>query len=325
LQTKVEKLENSMVMNNRYLFAFVVIAVLLAGCKSSRKTVVPKPKPVVAASSVKPTPPAPTRPTKSIDAAPASKPAPTSSKPVASAYPAMEYYGDNWNTEHVRLYSSSAPAGSVTLNIGTGDFSVPACGKVNSEFGRRSGSMHTGIDLKVALNDPVYCAFDGMVRMARTYGDYGLVVVVRHENGLETLYGHLNSIAVKSGQWIKAGDKIGGGGRTGRASGVHLHFETRFKGEPFNPRMVIDFENCQIKTATLTLNENSYKLYGKNLQPTAPVAPKPQNTLEHVVVKGDTLYNISKRYSTTVDALRRINHLSENATLQIGQKLQVGK
>ncbi len=264
-------------------------------------------------------------------------------KPIESArYPAAEYYGDSWNNEHVR-YSSGKPAGTVDLTMipsGTGDFVMPVCGKILSEFGPRNGRMHTGIDIKLEINDPVYCAFDGTVRMAKEYGGYGKMVVVRHENGLETLYSHLNSIAVKVNRKLKAGDIVGGGGRTGQATGVHLHFETRFQNEPFNPRLAVNFEKCALQSNTLTLNEKSYLLYGKQMQPAeTKIAqksePKKQPTIsktaepdgtqiiEHIVEKGDTLYNISRRYGMTVDSLRKLNQLSESTVLQVGQKLVV--
>ncbi len=258
----------------------------------------------------------------------------------SNRYPATEYYGNHWNTQHVRLNADPKPTGTtqLTLLVKNGTFVMPVCGKVLSEFGPRNGRMHTGIDLKLEMNEPVHCVFDGMVRMAKTYGDYGKMVVVRHDNGLETLYGHLNSIAVKEGQYIRAGTYIGGGGRTGRATGVHLHFETRFQGEPFNPRLAVDFDHCQLTTENLALNSDSYKLYYKNLQlaeskPTPKTSPElteqattPVITLqhtEHVVEKGDTLYNISRRYGTTVDSLRRLNQLTESSVLKIGQKLVV--
>ena len=186
----------------------------------------------------------------------------TSSFQAASAYPAHEYYGDRWNNEHVRINSDPKPTGTVTLNLtpkGTTGFVMPVCGKVLSEFGMRNGRAHTGIDLKMNKGEPVYCAFDGMVRMAKDYGSYGKVVVVRHDNGLETLYSHLNSISVKLNQRVKAGARIGGGGSTGNATTVHLHFEIRFKGEPLNPRLVVDFEKCRLKSNTITLNNNSFK------------------------------------------------------------------
>ena len=180
----------------------------------------------------------------------------------ASTYPAREHYGDRWNTEHVRINSDPKPSGTVRLNLlpaGTGGFVMPVCGKALSEFGMRNGRAHTGIDIKLGKETPVYCAFDGMVRMAKEYGSYGKIVVVRHDNGLETVYSHLNSIAVKLNQRVKAGARIGGGGKTGNATTEHLHFEIRFKGEPFNPRLVVDFEKCRLKSDVLTINDSSFK------------------------------------------------------------------
>ncbi|MDR0713650.1 MAG: peptidoglycan DD-metalloendopeptidase family protein [Bacteroidales bacterium] len=243
-----------------------------------------------------------------------------------TGYPATEYYGNSWDTEYLRLSSSQAPVGTVRLTI-NGAFVVPVCGRINSEFGPRNGAMHTGIDIKVEPDAPVYCAFDGMVRMAKNYGDYGNIVTVRHENGLETVYAHLNSIAVNVNQRLKAGDRVGGGGRTGRASGVHLHFETRFKGEPFNPRLLIDFENCRLQSTTLALNEYSYRKYGKNLQTGVPVKKETSTSailpVLHVVQKGDTLYSLARRYETTVEQLRKLNRLTEQSTIQTGQQLRV--
>ena len=246
----------------------------------------------------------------------------------STVYPAREYYGDRWNTEHVRINSDPKPSGSVTLKLassGESGFVMPVCGNVLSEFGPRSGSMHAGIDIKVKKEEPIYCAFDGMVRMAKDYGSYGKVVVVRHDNGLETLYAHLNSIAVKVNQRVKAGARIGGGGKTGNAQGEHLHFEIRFKGEPFNPRLVVDFEKCRLQTETLALNDNSYRQYGKNLQTMTPAntAQSASKKVEHKVVKGDTLYNISRRYGTTVEMLRKLNNLKESSVITIGQVLIV--
>jgi len=180
---------------------------------------------------------------------------------AASGYPASEYYDDRWNTEHVRINSDPKPSGTFRLNLtsaGMGGFVMPVCGKVISEFGMRNGRAHTGIDLKLERETPVYCAFDGMVRMAKDYGSYGKIVVVRHYNGLETVYSHLNSIAVKVNQRVKAGACIGGGGKTGNATTEHLHFEIRFKGEPLNPRLVVDFEKCRLKSDVLTINNNIF-------------------------------------------------------------------
>jgi len=176
--------------------------------------------------------------------------------------PATDFYGNRWNNEHVRLNSDPRPAGTISLNLapaGSNGFVMPFCGRVISEFGMRSGRMHVGIDIKLERGDPVLSAFDGVVRMARNYGNYGNMVVVRHDNGLETVYSHLNSISVRVNQRVNAGDQIGRGGRTGNATTEHLHFETRFMGEPFNPRLIIDFERCALISRIVTLNESSYR------------------------------------------------------------------
>jgi len=181
---------------------------------------------------------------------------------TSSGYPAREYYGEKWNNDHIQINSDPKPSGTVSLKLipaGATGFVMPVCGKLLSDFGVRNGRKHTGIDIKLEKETPVYCAFDGMVRIAKVYGNYGKVVVVRHDNGLETVYSHLNSISVKMNQRVKAGVRIGGGGKTGNATSEHLHFEMRFKGEPFNPRLVVDFEKCRLKSDVLTLNPNSFK------------------------------------------------------------------
>ena len=189
----------------------------------------------------------------------------TSPEPPSSGksrYPAAEYYGDRWNNDYVRINSDPKPSGTVTLNLlpsGSTNFVMPFCGKILSEFGMRNGRMHAGIDIKLVREAPVYCAFGGMVRVAKNHDSYGKYVVVRHDNGLETLYSHLNSISVKINQRVKAGARIGGGGKTGNATTEHLHFEIRFMGEPLNPRLIVDFDNCKLKSKTIKLNENSYK------------------------------------------------------------------
>lgn len=296
----------------------------MPGCKTGKKTTVKSSDKVQVAFDDAGTDAERTKPDKSRE----------------GSYPAAGYYGDSWNNDHVRYSSSGISAQPVSLLLippGTHDFKMPVCGNVLSEFGPRNGRMHTGIDIKLKMNDPVYCAFDGMVRMAKDYSGYGKMVVVRHDNGLETLYAHLNYISVKVNQYIKAGTLIGGGGKTGRASGEHLHFEVRFQSEPFNPRLVVDFDNCRLKTQTITLTESSYKQYYKNLQvasssedkkhteKTVKHTEKTVKAKEHIVEKGDTLYNISRRYGTTVDALRTLNKLTDSDILQIGQKILVSK
>lgn len=180
-----------------------------------------------------------------------------------SAIPAAKLYNNSWNNKDVRLHSDKMFDKSATyvltlVNENDNAFVFPFKGKVISPFGYRGRRIHTGTDIKLKLNDEVYSAFDGVVRMAKRYSGYGNIVVIRHPNGLETVYSHLNKIKVKVNQEVKAGDLVGLGGRTGRATTTHLHFETRFLGQPFNPEKLLDFESYTLKTDTFVIDKNTF-------------------------------------------------------------------
>ena len=180
-----------------------------------------------------------------------------------SAIPAAKLYNNSWNNKDVRLHSDKMFDKSATyvltlVNENDNAFVFPFKGKVISPFGYRGRRIHTGTDIKLKLNEEVYSAFDGVVRMAKRYSGYGNIVVIRHPNGLETVYSHLNKIKVKVNQEVKAGDLVGLGGRTGRATTTHLHFETRFLGQPFNPEKLLDFESYTLKTDTFVIDKNTF-------------------------------------------------------------------
>lgn len=137
-------------------------------------------------------------------------------------------------------------------------FMFPHQGKVNSTFGWRRGRVHSGIDLQIQSGDSIVAAFDGVVRVSKYDRGYGNFVIIRHFNGLETLYGHLKKRDVFAGDTVYAGDLLGLGGSTGRSTGAHLHFETRFLGRPINPELLFDFEQRNLKTDTVTLHGGSF-------------------------------------------------------------------
>ena len=162
--------------------------------------------------------------------------------------PSSHIYTD-WNNKDIRnVEGYVAPKYEIDL---TG-FCMPTKNrKVNSKFGRRWGRQHEGIDIKVYIGDTIYSAFDGKVRMVKfNRKGYGYYVVIRHTNGLETLYGHLSKQLVKEDQIVRAGEPIGLGGNTGRSSGSHLHFETRLLGYPINPALMFDFEKQDVVADT---------------------------------------------------------------------------
>ena len=164
-------------------------------------------------------------------------------------YPADELYGSLWENERVDPFRGRKPIEFPdSFKIDCSSFVYPiaidSIARVTSKFGPRRWRMHKGIDLKVLKGDTICSAFDGKVRIkGYERRGFGYYIVVRHPNGLETLYAHLSKILVEENQIVHAGAPIGLGGNTGRSTGSHLHFETRFLGQALNPAELIDFEN----------------------------------------------------------------------------------
>jgi hypothetical protein len=178
-------------------------------------------------------------------------------------YPEFDFYY-NWDTLaldpyrfNVKTLNREIP---VTLLHADCGYTLPISGKVNSGFGWRGGVPHQGIDLQLRTGDSVRVAFDGVVRMSRWYSGYGNCIIVRHYNGFETLYGHLSYRIAKPGDLVNAGQLIGLGGSTGRSTGPHLHFETRFLGRPINPASIIDFKGDSLIYETLLISQESFHL-----------------------------------------------------------------
>jgi len=262
--------------------------------------------------------------------------------PMAINIPALNKYYSSWDTLCVRRYSEVAPAlkDSIMLPL-FNDYSTgyvfPVQGQFLSPFGYRGRRVHSGVDIKLEAGDPVSVAFDGVVRMARYYAGYGNCVVVRHYNGLETLYGHLSKINVAVNQQLKAGDIVGLGGHTGRASCNHLHFETRFQGKAFNPRQLINFDTYSLVSDTFNVTRATYGLSRDYLPSNASKevfaddshdkakskAKTSKSRKYHTVKNGDTLSAISRKYGTSVKQLCSINGIKPTKTLQLGTKLRV--
>ena len=135
-------------------------------------------------------------------------------------------------------------------------FSLTWYGKINSEYGKRWGRQHHGLDVDLNIGDTVIAAFDGVVRYAQfNKSGFGNCVVIRHKNGLETIYGHLCKIDVAENQYVKSGQHIGLGGTSGHSTGPHLHFEMRYKDYSFDPQLLIDLTTQQLKTETVIFDK----------------------------------------------------------------------
>ncbi len=198
--------------------------------------------------------------------------------------------------------------------------------KVTSKFGYRGNRGHYGVDLALKMYDPVYTTFDGIVRISGyNGGGWGNYVVVRHYNGLETLYGHLTKSEVEPNTLVKAGDLIGLGGSTGRSSGPHLHLETRYEGNPIDPSDIFVFPIGELKTDQLLLTNDSFKFARSKVQSEYSGGQKVtyRQPVWIRVKPGDTLYAIASRYNIGASELARKNKISLNGNLVSGRKLRV--
>jgi len=205
------------------------------------------------------------------------------------------------------------------------EFVMPVPGTVTSRYGHRGHRHHNGIDLRLNVGDTVKAAWSGKVRYAQyNEGGFGNLVIVRHDNGLETFYAHLSELIVAPNQYVKAGQPIGLGGNTGRSFGPHLHFEVRFYDLPLNPEEVIDFELRECKDHNLLIHRN---LFRTNAKPNAEIAKNslPGNTTKkyYKVRSGDTLYSIARKNGTTVSKLCQLNKIRETTVLHIGKNLRI--
>lgn len=246
---------------------------------------------------------------------------------------------NSWVTTKAHPYDSAEVPDSFRIDLR--GFAMPTPSRnVTSGFGYRRTfrRQHKGLDIKVYTGDTIVAAFDGKARVVRfDAGGYGYYVVLRHPNGLETIYGHLSKQLVQVDDEVKAGQPIGLGGNTGLSYGSHLHFETRFLGEAINPAELFDFANQDV-----TGDFYVFRKSGKGPQTLAHHSEEPADRDEstasarterrqkasprgnhyHKVKKGETLYAIAASLGTTVERLRSMNGLRKRSTLQIGQILR---
>lgn len=164
---------------------------------------------------------------------------------------------------HIRVKTPGLFKNSNTIKlkldkISDNEYCFPLPGsKVISPYGARGGrSNHSGCDIKTRANDTIRCAFDGVVRMSKSYGGYGKVIVVRHPNGLETIYSHNSKNFVEPGDQVRAGEPIALTGRTGRATTEHLHFETRIDGHHFNPNIIFNMKERTLRKGTVVCTKS---------------------------------------------------------------------
>lgn len=261
-------------------------------------------------------------------------------------------YFSVWDTKTVNPYGISAREFNDVVPIKLYDLSMgrywsPPLNEnpITSQFGWRRRRWHLGTDLDLETGDPVYSTFDGIIRVAGTHSGWGRTVVVRHYNGLETLYGHLSRINFEENTLVKAGDEIGKGGNTGRSSGSHLHLEVRFEGNAFDPLNIFRFsrEKTEIVgqdfvisrnlwnylrggSSRVEVNMNAYETDEETEEVETEEDPIPQEVTTKVwyrVKPGDNLTKIAKNYNTTVAEICQLNKISSYKKLYVGLRLRV--
>ncbi len=260
--------------------------------------------------------------------------------------PAFALY-PTWDNHSIHSYPGvEVPA---EYKIDLRQFCMPTTNRViTSKYGyrRRFGRMHQGLDIKVYIGDTICSAFNGKVRIVKSVrGGYGKYIVVRHTNGLETVYGHLSKHLVKEGQVVRAGEPIGLGGNTGRSTGSHLHFETLLLGKPINPSLLFDFEAQDVTgdyyvfrsrgRGELIGARTGERLSAEDLavieQQRAkmaearknPADKRPRNGAQlHKVRSGESLSTIAKKRGTTVSRLCKLNRITTKTVLRPGQILR---
>lgn len=247
--------------------------------------------------------------------------------------PEPDIYTEGWNSKRVNPFKESEVPNTKIIDV-TG-YHMPCPGQVTSNYGYRAkfGRMHKGIDLGIRSNDTIRAAFDGKVRLTNYEGKgYGNYVILRHPNGLETVYGHLNKFLVKPDQVVKAGQPIALGGSTGRSTGPHLHFETRYMGYAINPSAIFDFKNQTTHTDTYAFSKSTYT-QARNYAPKSNLAKNnskenayksgSDNRTTYTVKRGDTLSSIARSYGMSATTLRKINGLEQADKIQAGQVLKL--
>lgn len=235
-----------------------------------------------------------------------------------------DIYENTWNTTTLFSYKNLQMPDKYQIDLRHFSMPIPhkKYTKVTSKFGYRPqfGRMHYGVDLKVYTGDTIYSAFDGKVRLKKFDANgYGYYIVIRHKNGLETLYAHLSKQLVNINQEVKSGQPIGLGGNTGRSFGSHLHFETRILGEALNPELLFDF-NMRDITRDYYVYTNE-KIKTKNNQMVA-ILPKREEKHYYKIKQGDTLDKIAKKLGVNIQTLCKLNHITTNKKLKPGQLIK---
>lgn len=233
-----------------------------------------------------------------------------------------------WDNEFRRRYAGVEVPDSFRIDLR--NFCMPTPSRlITSNYGYRRSyrRMHRGLDVKVYTGDTIKAAFSGKVRIVKyDRGGYGNYVVLRHPNGLETIYGHLSKQLVNEDEVVEVGQPIGLGGNTGRSSGSHLHFEILFLGQAIDPVLLFDFPNQDVTGDYFVWYKDKQNIASNNSKTSGGNAGSNGSSVSyHKVKSGENLSIIAKKRHTTIEKLCSLNRITRTTKLRPGQILRYSK
>jgi murein DD-endopeptidase MepM/ murein hydrolase activator NlpD len=232
-----------------------------------------------------------------------------------------DYYKvTRWDTTDLNMYHVDMTLFRDTLTYrfsesGKYAYTIPKAGYVTSGFGRRSlfgRKFHKGLDIDLETGDEVRAALPGKIRIARYSTGYGNFVIISHEGGLETLYGHMSELKVVEGQEVESGAVIGLGGSTGQSTGAHLHFEIRIFGEQIDPAWVLNTETLKPHSPEVKIDASWFNHLLNYSE-----------TEFHIVEEGETMDDICRLYEVDKEEMLLINNLNSEEDMKLGMRLRL--
>lgn len=237
---------------------------------------------------------------------------------------------ESFDSDKIHYTKKAAELINDTIQLSSAHFAFPTpyTARATSHYGRRRRRFHYGVDLALPVGEPIYAAFDGVVRVSKMNRTYGNLIVIRHYNGLETYYAHMSKRKAMPGDKVKAGDVIGLCGNTGRSYGSHLHFEIRYLGNAMDPENVIDCSTHKLIDETLHLTSESFKKTNnrssyRNGDKSSSHRASQGKKKYYKVRAGDTLEKIARRNGTTVKKLCKLNGIKKSSKIQKGRRLRI--
>lgn len=250
-----------------------------------------------------------------------------------------DVFSSNWDISFVNPYKEPLDSLPETWSIWLVDtlsgYHCPQTGRVTSKFGIRHGRRHQGTDISLPIGTPLYAVFDGKVRVSQYMKGYGNLVIIRHNNGLETFYGHMSQRDVEPGDIVHSGDVIGLSGNTGRSTGPHLHFEIRYHGLACDPQRLVSFESGDLCQRIMVLKRRYFdaeSFYDQNFDDEFLNAEDDKKALEearrkamvyHKVRTGENLGAIARKYHTSVNNICRLNGIKNPNSIRAGKTIRV--